>query len=90
MPEGAKRSRTFRRLRLKTPGGRNILSFRKRKPSKAKCAECGKVLAGVPRARDHKIQNMAKTEKRPSRAYGGNLCSKCSRAILKEKAKAIK
>ena len=90
MPEPSKRSRTFRRIRIKTPGGRNILSFRKRKPSKATCSNCGKVLSGVPRARDYKMQNMAKTEKRPSRAYGGNLCSKCSRALIKAKARSLK
>lgn len=90
MPEGAKKSRTFRRVNVKTPGGKTILSYRKRKPSKAKCSNCGKVLSGVPRARDYKIQNMAKTEKRPSRAYGGNMCSKCSRDLIKEKARSLK
>jgi ribosomal protein L34E len=33
---------------------------------------------------------MAKTKKRPSRIYGGMLCSKCSREVLKQKARVSK
>lgn len=87
MPEGSKRSRTLRRIFVKTPGGRNVLRYKKRKPKKASCANCGKNLSGIPRERPYKMQNMAKTMKRPSRAYGGNLCSKCTRELLKQKAK---
>jgi len=90
MPEGAKRSRTFRRIRRKTPGGRNVLRYEKRKPKKAKCSSCGAGLAGVPRERDFKMQNMGKTQKRPSRAYGGMLCSKCTKDLLKKKARLSK
>lgn len=90
MPEGSKRSRTFRRIYKKTPGGRNVLRYEKRKPRKARCSNCGTVLAGVPRVRDFKMQNMAKTKKRPSRAYGGVLCSKCTRNLLKQKARLLK
>ena len=90
MPEGAKRSRTFRRIKRKTPGGRTVLRYEKRKPKKAKCANCGAKLAGVPRERDFKMQNMAKTQKRPSRAYGGKLCTRCTRELLKQKARLSK
>ncbi len=90
MPEGSKKSRTFRRVKIKTPGGKSVLRYKKRKPSKAKCANCGAKLAGVPRERDFKIQNMAKTQKRPSRAFGGNLCSRCTREYLKQKARLLK
>lgn len=88
MPEGAKKSRTFRRIKRKTPGGRTVLRYEKRKPRKARCSNCGKDLAGVPRERDFKMQNMPKTMKRPSRAYGGKLCSKCTREHLKQKARS--
>lgn len=56
----------------------------KRKPGKAKCAGCGKVLAGVPRERPHRMQGTAKTKKRPQRLYGGQLCSRCSRKKIIE------
>ncbi len=73
------KSRTLRRVLVKTPGHGVHLQYRKRKPAKATCAQCGNALAGVPRERPFKMQNMGKTEKRPQRPYGGQLCSKCSR-----------
>ena len=40
---------------------------------------------GTPRDIPAKIKKLAKTEKRPERPYGGNLCSKCTRAKIKSK-----
>lgn len=88
MPAPRYRSRTFRRMQRKTPGGRVSLTYRKRKPSKAKCAVCGVVLKGVPRERPYKMQNMPKSQKRPERPYGGMLCSKCTRKKIKDMARA--
>lgn len=73
---------------VKTPGGKTTLHYKKRKPSKAQCGKCGKILAGVPRERPHKMQNLAKTKKRPERPYGGVLCSACSRVLIKTKARS--
>ncbi len=84
MPAGRYKSRTFRRVYTKTPGGRTVLHYSKRKPGKAKCASCGIQLAGVPRERPYKMQNMPKTKKRPERPYGGYLCSKCMRLKIIE------
>lgn len=78
MPRKMFRSRTFRRVFVKTPT-KTVVHYRKRKPSKAKCANCGVVLAGVARERPRKMQNMPKTKKRPERPFGGVLCSKCAR-----------
>ena len=89
MVRRALRSRSLRKIKVKTPGGNVVTHFRRKKPSKAHCAGCGDVLKGVPRERPTKMQNMPKTAKRPERAYGGVLCSKCSRALFKEKAKSL-
>ncbi|MBI2575929.1 50S ribosomal protein L34e, partial [Candidatus Woesearchaeota archaeon] len=43
------RSRTFRRLRKKTPGGRTVTHYTKRKPKQAHCSSCGGKLHGIPR-----------------------------------------
>jgi len=75
------RSRTFRRVFKKT-SGRVSLHYIKRKPAKAKCAECGSVLQGVPRAFPYKIKLMSKTKKRPERMYGGYLCGKCTKKSI--------
>ena len=64
MPAGKYRSRTFRRVFVKTPGGNTVLHYRRRKPNKAHCAACGKVLLGVPNKFPRKMMNMPKTAKR--------------------------
>lgn len=87
MVEGRKKSRTFRRVKVKTPGGNTKVQYKRRKPSKAKCAGCGAVLPGTARALPRKMQNMPKTKKRPTRPYGGVLCTKCTRNKIKQKAR---
>lgn len=78
------RSRTFRRVHVKTPGGDNVIHHKKRKPGQAVCGSCGAVLKGVASDRPYKMQNMPKSKKRPERPYGGVLCSKCMREKIKE------
>jgi len=77
MPRGNKKSRTFRRVFVKTPKGVKI-DYKKRKPSKKLCPSCGSVLKGVLIERISK-NKVAKTKKRPERAFGGVLCSSCAR-----------
>ncbi len=88
MPAGKHKSGRFRKIFVRTPGSRTVVQHRRRKPSKAKCRDCGKVLAGVPHGLASKIKNLPKTVKRPERPYGGVLCSKCTRVIMKAKARA--
>jgi len=83
MPRTRLTNRSFRKVKVKLAASVTT-QYKKRKPSKAKCAGCGKELKGVPRERPYKMQNMAKTKKRPERPYGGNLCSKCMREKIKE------
>ena len=85
MPAPRYRSRTFRRVFVRTPSGVK-LTYRKRKPSKAKCALCGAELKGVVRVRAYKLKSIAKSKKMPSRPYS-NLCSRCSRKKLIERLK---
>ncbi|MFH0874353.1 MAG: 50S ribosomal protein L34e [archaeon] len=88
MPEGRFKSRTYRRVEKKLPGGKTVLHHEKRNVGKASCASCGAVLPAVPRARTTKLMNMPKTKKRPQRPYGGVLCSKCARAKIVAEARA--
>jgi len=85
MVAGRFRSRTFRRVFRKTPGGNTVMHYALRKPSKAKCSICGSVLQGIARARPTKLKNMPKSRRTVSRPYGGNLCSKCMRQAIKNK-----
>ena len=79
----------LRMLYVKVPGGRTVIHFKRQKPAKAQCAGCGKNLAGVPREFPCKMQNMAKTKKRPERPYGGYYCSICARKAIKAKARGM-
>ena len=88
MPEPYKRSRSLRRLQVKVPGGRTALHYKEINPGEAKCGNCGALLKGVARGRNFKVRKLSKTKKRPERPYGGNLCSKCMRSLIIEKAKS--
>ena len=90
MVTGSRRSRTLRRVHRKTPGGVTRIMYVKRIPQAAKCRICGDVLKGVPRARAKRFHAMSKTEKRPSRPFGGQLCSSCMRLEMIKRARMIK
>jgi large subunit ribosomal protein L34e len=82
---GRFKSRSKKLKYVKTPGGRTVTHYKKAKPSKAKCAGCGKQLAGTPRELPSKMKNIPKTKKHPQRPYGGYYCSGCMRKkIVKE------
>ncbi len=84
MVRPALRSRSLRRVYRRTPGGRVVIHFEKRKPGPAKCAICGAVLNGVPRLRPVQLRKLPKSLRRPERPYGGYLCPRCLAARLKE------
>jgi len=88
MPAPRLRSRSFRRVYVKTPGGNTVIHYSHRKPKIAHCSKCRAILKGVPRERPYKMQNMPKSSKRPERPYGGKLCSSCLRQLLIEKARS--
>lgn len=75
--------------KVKLPSQRVVLRKVKKKVGFPKCAVCKNPLHGVKRLRRSKLRKLAKTEKRPERPYGGYLCSKCMREIMKERARKI-
>lgn len=87
MPQPRRRSRTFRRLKKKTPGGVTKQTYVKRKPGLPRCALCGAELKGIPRMRAVKARNISKTKKRIERIYGGFMCAGCVRMKLKNEAR---
>ena len=82
MPRPNKRSRTFRRVYVKTPSGRNVIHYKRRKPKLAHCSDCGKILHGTKRELPYKIRTLPKSQKRPERIFGGTLCSACVKREL--------
>ena len=89
MPRGQFKSRRFRTIFVKAPGGKTRIHYRDRKPGRAHCAACHKVLPGVPREVAAIMRNIPKTAKRPERPYGGILCSGCMRIKLQLKARGV-
>lgn len=87
MVSGKHKSRSMRKVFTRIPSGKAKTSYKKRKPSAAKCAACGKVLQGTPRERPFRMKRMPKTAKRPQRPYGGVLCSACTRKEIIKKAR---
>ena len=79
MPRPNRRSRTFRRVYVKTPSGNNKILYKRRKPKAAHCANCGNILHGIPHELPFKMKNIPISQKRPERIFGGNLCSKCTK-----------
>ena len=84
MVERRLRSRSFRRVPRKLPGGKVIIQYKKRNPKNAQCSECKSLLKAVPRLLPLRMKNLAKTMKRPQRPYGGVLCSRCKRNKILE------
>ncbi len=70
---------------IKPPVRKAHAIYKKKKPSKARCAMCGGGLHGVPRRSISDMRKLAKTQKRPERMFGGVLCANCVRDLVKEK-----
>ncbi len=77
------------KFKRKLPSGRVVARFKRGKTRAAKCAKCGKPLHGMPRLHQADMRKLAKTEKRPERAFGGFYCSACTRELFREKARGM-
>ena len=86
---GRYRSRSKKLKYVKTPGGKTVVHYKKKKSSKAKCSSCGAVLPGTLTKTVAKMKNTLKTKKLPSRPFGGNLCSRCMRRKLIKEARKL-
>ena len=87
MTQSKAKSRTFRRVKKKTPGNRLTTQYTRKTPRKAHCGNCGAILQGIKPRTPIRLNKLSKTQKRPERAFGGVLCSKCSRETIKAKAR---
>ncbi len=67
------RSHSMARKKRRLPGNRVKVHYKRRKPASAHCALTKKKLHGVPTKRPAKLRQLSKTERRPSRPYGGKL-----------------
>jgi len=87
MPKPALRSRSRRKVQKKTPSGKTVVHYKKRKPNTHKCAICHANLHGKPRGSPVEIRKLSKSERKPERPFGGMLCSRCTRKIISLRAR---
>ncbi len=87
MPAPRFRSRTFRRVNKKLPGGKVVIHHVRRNNKLPSCAICKKELKGMSKGRDFKLKKTSISKKRPERKFGGYLCSSCSRKAIKEQSR---
>ena len=80
MPRPALRSRSLRRIYVRTPGGNTVIHYERKRNGKAHCAICGAELNGV---KTNDLYKFSKTEKRPERKYGGVICHRCLEKLIK-------
>ena len=76
-----RKSRSLKRVNVKTPSGKNVIHHKKRNRQLPKCAISKKPLRGIPRLTNTKFKNLNLSSKRVSRKYGGYMSS----TALKEK-----
>ncbi|RLE59349.1 MAG: 50S ribosomal protein L34e [Thermoprotei archaeon] len=81
MPRPAYRSRTIKRKVVRTPGGRLVVHYFRRKLNPPRCALCKKPLPGFPKMR---LKDARKGHRPPTRIYGGFLCASCLRSLIKK------
>ncbi|MHA1594662.1 MAG: 50S ribosomal protein L34e [Candidatus Baldrarchaeia archaeon] len=89
MPQPRYRSRSAKKHFVRTPGGRVVIHYEKKKVDFAKCALCGKPLGGVPRLRPSELRKLPKSSRRPERPYGGYLCPNCLSRKIKETVRGM-
>jgi len=79
MVQRALRSRSLKRVKRTTPGGKQKIHYTRKVHGRPHCGECGK-----PLAQPKSEKKVAKSKRSPSRPYS-NLCSPCMRKkILSE------
>ena len=79
------RSRSKKRVKVKTPGGKAALHFKKKRPAPARCARCGRKLNRA-KLNSTEIRKVTKVQRRPERPYP-ELCPSCMREVIKERVR---
>ncbi|CAH0392884.1 unnamed protein product [Bemisia tabaci] len=80
---------------IRTPGGRYVYHYLKKKGSVPTCGDCRVKLQGCTPSRPFERSRINKRRRSFNRAYGGQLCHKCVtqkivRAFLLEEQKLVK
>lgn len=77
------RSQSKKKIKRKTPKGRQAVLYRREKIPAGRCGRCGRTLQGVASGYPSKMSRMSKSEKIPERPYAGVLCADCTEDLLR-------
>jgi len=69
-------------IQRRTPGNRTVTHTKPKKTGKHECAICHGILHGTPARAVVQIRRLKKSQRRPTRPFGGQLCSRCTRKIM--------
>ncbi|VEL14854.1 unnamed protein product [Protopolystoma xenopodis] len=81
-------------IRVKTPGGKLVYIYIKKRGSIPKCGDCKRKLAGIKATRPRERCNLSRRVKTVNRKYGGTQCHDCVRnriirAFMMEEQKVL-
>ncbi|MCD6279246.1 50S ribosomal protein L34e [Candidatus Micrarchaeota archaeon] len=82
MPLPRNRSRSKRKIFKRVTSGTKITYVKRKKGKVHRCALCHAILPGT-----HSNRGLSKTKKRPERLFGGHLCHKCTRKVIRYNTK---
>ncbi len=77
MPARRLRTRAYRRVSLRLPGGRTVVRYEERRKGQARCRRCGLPLPGQSSRR-----SLPRSSRKANRPFS-DLCSRCSREALR-------
>jgi len=77
------RTRSRKKVKVRTPGAMVVTHFRAERAGRAECGRCGKALPGVPTGSSTYIGSLTPSSRTPERPYGGVLCSDCADELVR-------
>ncbi|KAK6187439.1 60S ribosomal protein L34 [Patella vulgata] len=75
-------TKSNQRLPVRTPGGKKVYIYTKKRGKVPKCGDCKQSLKGLKPCRPVDMPKMSKKRKTVSRAYGGSRCHRCVRSRI--------
>ncbi|HLC45658.1 MAG TPA: hypothetical protein VJI67_02180 [archaeon] len=87
MTKPMNRSGSRKKFHVRTPSGKLVTRFKKKRHGYRECGLCGNEVLGVGGRKNIVGRaRMAKTEKSVSAPFGGHLCSSCRRHVFSQTA----
>jgi large subunit ribosomal protein L34e len=77
------RTRSTKKVKVRTPGGRTVTHYRAEKAQRSTCGRCGTHLSGMATGTSTEVSSKSASSKAPARPYAGVLCSDCLDTLIR-------